>query len=177
MYGWLPAIISFVSLIVTYSSLPFLFPPIPFVCPTFLLSIWPTIDKAQSLTMLGVLLRILGDGALCIVVCACSGFRKKMGFGSHYCLSTFNFQMVKECVSWHTFVLSHSLSFPLHFQHHPSCGPLQCMDCFCPEYEVKGRCLDGQEGRMRLERESWKSCGSLRETLYVFSDIVWQLMS
>lgn len=53
--GWLPAIISFVFLIVAYSSLPFLFSPLSFVCLTLLLSIWPTIDKTQSPTMLGAL--------------------------------------------------------------------------------------------------------------------------
>lgn len=82
------------------------------------------------------------------------------------------------CLDTHSF--SPTLSFPLHFQHHPFCGPLQCMDCFFVQnmqHEVKGRCWDSQEGRMRLERKSWKSGGSLSETLYVFSDLVWQLMS
>lgn len=78
--GWLPAIISFVFLIVACSSPPFLFSPLPFVCLTLLLSIWPTIDKTQSLTMLGALHRIGGDGARALWrVCICSGFRKEMG--------------------------------------------------------------------------------------------------
>lgn len=70
---WLPAIISFVFLIVARSSSRFLFSPLPFVCLMLLLSIWPAIDKTQSLTMLGVRRRIGGDGTACIVasVCVC----------------------------------------------------------------------------------------------------------
>lgn len=71
---WLPAIISFVFLIVACSSPPFLFSPLPFVCLTLLLSIWPTIDKTQSLTMLGALHRIGGDGA-CTLWRACVSVR------------------------------------------------------------------------------------------------------
>lgn len=67
MEGWLPAIISFMFLIVACSSHPFLLTPLSFVCLTLLLSIWPVIDKTQSLTILGVLNRIRGDGAQCIV--------------------------------------------------------------------------------------------------------------
>ena len=63
-----------------HSSPPFLFSPLLFVCLMLLLSIWPTIDKTQSLTMLGKLHRISGDGAHALWwACVCSGFWKEMG--------------------------------------------------------------------------------------------------
>lgn len=112
--GWLPAIISFVFLIVAYSSLPFLFSPLSFVCLALLLSIWPTIDKTQSLTMLGALHRIGGDGACALWRArVCSGSKKEMGCGSRHCLSTFNFQMA--LTRKNVFLDTLSLSFPLSF--------------------------------------------------------------
>lgn len=130
--GWLPAIISFVFLIVAYSSLPFLFSPLSFVCLTLLLSIWPTIDKTQSLTMLGALHRIGGDGACALWrACVCSDSKTVMGCGSRHCLSTFNFQMAltRKNVFLDTLSFPPSLfphSFPIH---RLSCGSLQRLDC------------------------------------------------
>ena len=63
-------------LIVACNSPPFLFSPLPFVCLALLLGIWPTIDKTQSLTMLGAWRGIGGDGGAHALwqVCVCWGF-------------------------------------------------------------------------------------------------------
>lgn len=89
-----------------FPSIFFLFSPFPFVRLVLLLSIWPTIDKTQSLTMLGTRRRIGGSGAHALWrACVCSGFRKEMGCVSRHCLSTFPLPdgtQQKECGSWHT---------------------------------------------------------------------------
>lgn len=83
MDGWLPAIFSFVFLIVACSTPPFLFFPLPFVCLVLLLSIWLTIDKTQSLTMLGTQQGLVAAVHMHCDECVCSGFRKGMGCGLH----------------------------------------------------------------------------------------------
>lgn len=99
---------------------PFLFSPLPFVCLTLLFSIWPTIDKTQSLTMLGAQHRIGGDGAHALWRArVCSGSGMETGCNSQHCLSTFPLPdgtQQKECASWHTLAFSpsvSSLSLPL----------------------------------------------------------------
>lgn len=132
MDGWLPAIISFVFHIVACSSPPFLFSPLPFVCLTLLLSIWPAIDKTQSLTMLGTLHRIGGDGARALWrACFCSGFWKEMGWGPRHCLSTSllpDGAQQKECASSHTHTLFLDISLSSLLRSlHLSCGSPWCM--------------------------------------------------
>lgn len=104
-------------LIVACSSHPFLLTPLSFVCLTLLLSIWPAIDKTQSLTILGVLHRIGGDGALCIVASVCL-LRLQERDGMQLTSLFIYLQLPdgahqKECVSQHTHSLSHSLFPPL----------------------------------------------------------------
>lgn len=101
--GWLPAIFSFVFLIVGRNSPPFLFSPLPFVCLALLLRIWPTIDKTQSLTMPGTRHGISGCGARALwSPRVCSGFRREVECSSRHCLSTFPLPdgtQQKECAS------------------------------------------------------------------------------
>lgn len=117
MDGWLPAIVSFMFLIVVSSSHPFLLTPLSFVCLTLLLSIWPAIDKTQSLTILGVLHRFRGDGALCIVASVCLfrlQERDEMQLTSLFIyLKLPDGAHKKDCFSTHTHTLSHSLFLPL----------------------------------------------------------------
>lgn len=161
--GWLPAIISFMFLIVACSSHPFLLTPLSFVCLTLLLSIWPTIDKTQSLTILGVLHRIVVMEPCALwQMCACSGFRNEMGCSSRHCLSTFNFQMALTRKT--VFLDTHTLSLPLFF--HPSSFPAYLPWLFSAyglgfwsrmcSMRWRGSRWDCQEGRMGLERELWK---------------------
>lgn len=100
-------------LIVARSSHPFLLTPLFFVCLTLLLSIWPAIDKTQSLTILGVRHRIRGDGALCIVANV-RLFRLQERDGMQLTSLFIYLQLPdgahkKDCASQHT----HSLSLPL----------------------------------------------------------------
>lgn len=104
-------------LIVACSSHPSLLTPLSFVCLTLLLSIWPAIDKTQSLTILGVLHRIRGDGALCIVASVCL-FSLQEQDGMQLTSLFIYLQLPdgthkKDCASRHTHSLSHSLFPPL----------------------------------------------------------------
>lgn len=180
--GWLPAIISFMFLIVACSSHPFLLTPLSFVCLTLLLSIWPAIDKTQSLTILGVLHRIRGDGALCIVASVCL-FRLQERDGMQLTSLFIYLQLPdgahkKDCVSrhTHTLCLSHSLFPTPHPFQHISHGSFQHMDrVFGPECAAWG---DGEAGETARKAE-WdlrgscgKSGGSLSVALCVFSVLI-----
>lgn len=154
--GWLPAIISFVFLIVAYSSLPFLFSPLSFVCLTLPLSIWPTIDKTQSPTMLGALHGIGDDDGNRALwrVCVCSACGEEMGCGSRHCLSTFNFQMV----------LTRKNVF---LDNTPSFCPLLSPICHLSRGSVQGLdCISGPECAAWAEGEgdetAWKADWDLR---------------
>lgn len=108
-------------LIVACSSHPFLLTPPSFVCLTLLLGIWPVIDKTQSLTILGVLHRIRGDGALCIVASVFL-FRLQEQNGMQLTSLFIYLQLPdgahkKDCVSRN----AHTLPLPLFF--HPSSFP------------------------------------------------------
>lgn len=162
--GWLPAIVSFMFLIVVCSSHPFLLTPLSFVCLTLLLSIWPAIDKTQSLTILGVLHRFRGDGALCIVASVCLfrlQERDEMQLTSLFIyLKLPDGAHKKDCFSTHTHTHSPTLFF------HPSSFPAYLpwlFSAYGPGFWSKmcsmrwwGSRWDCQEGRMGLERELWK---------------------
>lgn len=146
--------------IVTYSSLPFLFSPLPFVCLLRLLSIWPAIDKTQSLTMIGTRCKIGGNGPHTLWwICVCLGFGIEMVCSSRHCLSTFPLPdgtQQKEFASWQP-----QSFLPLSFLH-PSippallwftldCGPgFRSRTCSVRLYK------QSQEGRLRIERKPLK---------------------
>lgn len=162
MDGWLPAIVSFVFLIVACSSPPFLFSPLPFVCLTLLLSIWPMIDKTQSLTMLGAPHRIGGDGAHALWrACVCVSVRALAGRwdAAHVIVYLpFHFQMAlsRKNVLLDTFPPSLSLSSLLPFLH-LSCGSLRYMDLVSgPEHTAGGE----GEGGERARKADWDLRGS-----------------
>lgn len=147
--------------IVTYSSLPFVFSPLPFVCLLRLLCIWPAIDKTQSLTMLGARCKIGGNGASTLWwICVCLGFGIEMVCSSRHCLSTFPFPdgtRQKEFSSWQPqSFLSLSLSLI-----HPflmlSCGSLWTVDLVSgPEHAAWGHANTARKADWELRGSPWK---------------------
>lgn len=121
--------------IVACSSPPFLFSPLPFVCLTLLLSIWPAIDKTQSLTMLGALHRIGGDGAHALWRVSVQALGRRWDAAHVIVYLPFHFQMAlsRKNVLLETLSLFLSLSLssllPFHHLFPPSLLWLtRCMD-------------------------------------------------
>lgn len=100
-----------------FPSIFFLFSPLPFV-RLVLLSIWPTIDKTQSLTMLGTQRRIGGSGAHALwraCVCSVRALGRRWDASHIIVYLPFYFQMAlsRKNVVLDTHPLSIPLSFPL----------------------------------------------------------------